>query len=463
MKTFRKSILGAALIAIGTGITPFIPNLQAEQSDSVFADWWTGKTATGNWFGIRNTLEDNGVDFRVAWRANFLAIVDGGLQQRGGFDQEINFDANVDLAKLTKWEALDGLSFTGNIRWRESTYSINQYSGTDSTFRPSAYTGGSGWRFRKFYLTYETPELFGIPEFLTLSAGWQVPTDLFLVQPESKLFVNQTIRTAKGINPNLPWGGSFSTWGGFLKVKPTEWFYLQSGMYLAYPFGTDPLNHALSFEGYQIDPSLNGIYTINEVGFTPTIGAAKLPGKYAAGFIYWGVEKSGFDRVPYDGNLQFYGQADQQLTREVSPDPEPSTATADGKSFKTPVSAAKPAKLNPQGLYFFSTINFAPPANNALPFYTLTGFVYKGLIPTRDNDQTGIAFAYGSYSFDAAQQDRARNVDPRSYQAVLEIDYRFQVNKWAYVQPTFQYIIRPGGRGNIENDTILGLHLGANF
>ncbi|MDX2080017.1 MAG: carbohydrate porin [Terrimicrobiaceae bacterium] len=446
MKNLRLTL--TALILLQTAALP-----SATLAEST--DWWEGKYASGDWLGVRDTLEDRGVDIRINWRANYLAIVDGGLEQRGGFDQEINFDVDVDLARLTRWEALDGLSFTGNLRWREATYSINQYSGTDSTFRPSAYTGGAGWRLRKFYLTYTTPELFGAKDLLTISGGWQVPTDLFLVQPESKLFVNQSIRTAKGINPNLPWGGSFSTWGGYVRVQPTSWLYAQSGLYLAYPFGTDPLNHGLSFAGYQLDPSLNGLYSINEIGITPKIGPDKLSGKYAAGFIYWGVENTGFDGTTRDGTFQFYWQADQQLFRERSPEPDGKT-----NADKNPV---QPAKRNPQGLYFFSTINFAPPVNNALPFYTLAGLVYKGPIPGRDNDQVGVAFAYGSYSFDAAQQDERRGRAPRTDQAVLEFDYRIQINRFAYVQPTLQYIIRPGARGLVENATILGIHFGATF
>lgn len=428
-------------------------------AQTALEDWWSGKYASGDWFGARDALEDRGIDLRFQWRANYLAIVDGGLQQRGGFDQEINFDANIDLAKLTGSETLKGLTATGNLRWREASESINQYSGTDTTFRPSAYTGGAGWRLRKFYLSYTTPEIFGIENFLTLSGGWQVPTDLFLVQPESKLFVNQSIRTAKGINPNLPWGGSFSTWGGYLRVQPTPWLYAQSGLYLAYPFGTNPLNHGLSFAGYQMDPSLNGLYSLNEIGVTPAIGPDKLAGKYAAGFIYWGVENTGFDGATRDGTIQFYWQADQQLFRERS-EPSPS----DGKAFagKNPV-PPKPRKRDSQGLYSFTTINFAPPVNNAMPFYVLGGLVYKGLIPGRDDDQTGVAFAYGSYSFDAAQLDESRGRAPRTDQAVLEFDYRIQLNRFAYVQPTLQYIIRPGARGLVENDTILGLHFGANF
>ena len=459
-KLSLAGVVTLASLPLGTALAGSAEPPPPTAEKSALAEWWDGRQATGNWFGVRDSLQDRGVNFRADWRANFLAIVDGGLEQRGGFDQEIRFELTVDAAKLTKIDNLDGLSFTGDVRWREGTYSINKYSGTDSTFRPSAYTGGAGWRFRKSYATYTTPELFGIPEFLTLSGGWQVPTDLFLVQPESKLFVNQTIRTAKGINPNLPWGGSFSTWGGYAKIEPTDWLYAQSGLYLAYPFGADPMNHGLSFQGYALDPSLNGLYSLNEIGVTPQIGPEQLPGKYAAGMIYWGVEKTGFDGVPYDGNLQFYWQADQQLFREKSIATSSSGAGSEGG--KNPVAAVKPKK-DEQGLYWFSTLNFAPPENNLMQFYAMGGLIYKGVIPGRDKDQTGVAFAYGNYSFEAANVDREKNRDPRTYQAVLEVDYRIQLNRFAYVQPVFQYIMNPGGRGLVANDTILGLHMGVNF
>ena len=58
-----------------------------------------------------------------------------------------------------------------------------------------------------------------------------------------------------------------------------------------------------------------------------------------------------------------------------------------GRKFKETVKPSKP-KLNEQGLYFFSLINFAPKYNNPLPFYFQTGLVYKGIIPGRDQDQT---------------------------------------------------------------------------
>lgn len=467
MNPLRSAALGFAILVSLIVISPRTASAESEAKESLLSEWWNGRYASGNWFGLRDTLEDRGINFRVNWRGNFLAIVDGGLQQRGGFDQQINFDLGVDFAKLTGWEGIEGLTFTGNIRWRGATYSINPYAGTDATFRPSAYTGGAGWRFRKFYLTYVTPELFGIENFLTISGGWQVPTDLFLVQPDSKLFLNQTIRTAKGINPNLPWGGSFSTWGGYLRVEPVDWFYAQGGFYLGYPFGNDPFNRALCFAGYQIDPSLNGIYTIAESGFTPEIGASKLPGKYATGFIYFGVPNTAFNGQEYDGRFQFYWQADQMLFREPSrPGDKEISAHALSEDEKKDLAENildERLPLADQGLYFFSTINYAPSINNPMPFYVLTGLVYQGIIPGRDDDQLGVAFAYGSFSQDEQQQSLSNGDVPRNYQAVLEFDYRIQLNRWAYVQPNLQYIVRPGGRGLVPNDTIIGLQFGANF
>ena len=141
--------------------------------------------------------------------------------------------------------------------------------------------------------------------------------------------------------------------------------------------------------------------------------------------------------------------------------PSDGKSVTDGKSIQE-VKPSKP-KLSEQGLYFFSLINFAPKYNNALPFYFHTGLVYKGLIPGRDQDQVGVAFAYGNYSYYKQIADEDRGRTPQIYEAVLEFDYRIQVNKWLYAQPVVQYIIRPNGTGLVENATVLGFQLGLIF
>jgi porin len=59
--------------------------------------------------------------------------------------------------------------------------------------------------------------------------------------------------------------------GGYLKVKPFDWYYAQGGLYLAIPEGAATANHGLDFQGYRPNPDLNGLYFLAETGFTPKI------------------------------------------------------------------------------------------------------------------------------------------------------------------------------------------------
>ena len=481
MKTSSKlaglsiALLITGLQGVHAGQTTSATSSSTEEestSGSPFQTWWQGKYATGNWFGVRDTLAKYGLTLGGEIKGNFLAIVDGGLDQRTGYDQEIKFRGTLELDKLTGWEAIKGLSLYSDVRWRDGT-GVNKFSGASSTFAPSTFQGGKQWRLLNAYATYTTPKAFGIKDFFTISGGWQNPSDIFIKQPESKFFLNNTLTSGRGISANgIPWGGSYAAWGGYARVKPSDWSYVSSGLYMAIPNGTNTRNHGLDFQGWRQDPELNGLYWITEVGLTPKIGPSQLPGRYAAGFIYWGVENTSFFGATYDQKVLLYWQADQMLFREPSEEaPVLGKGPSDGKSlvddkddksFKAPV-PGKP-KLNDQGLYFFSLINFAPKYNNALPFYFHTGLIYKGLIPTRDEDQLGVALALGNYSYYQILADRDDgDFVNQTFEGVLEIDYRVQINKWAYFQPSFQYIIRPGGTGLVTNDTIFGFQFGVTF
>ena len=222
---------------------------ESEPKRSALESWWNGKYASGNWFGVRDTLEDHGLKLGVEWKANFLWNVDGGLEQRFGYDDEWKFRGTLDFAKATGWEAIEGLTAYSDLRYRGGA-GVNKWVGASSQFAPSTFQGGRLWRFQQVYLTYTTPELFGIKEFLTLSGGWQNPTDIFINQPLNKFFINNTFTSNRGIGANgIGWGGSYSAWGGYIKVKPVDWYYLQSGLYMAIPDASTPSNHGLFFAG----------------------------------------------------------------------------------------------------------------------------------------------------------------------------------------------------------------------
>lgn len=424
-------------------------------------EWWKGKGAAGDLFGIRPTLEDRGLDFGGHWSSLYAGVVDGGLQHRGTFVEQVRFELEVDFAKLTGWEALEGLTGFASVRWRDGVL-INPFVGTTSLFSPVSFRSGHGWRIMPFFLTYETPELFGVKELLTISGGWQNPyDDIFAYLPESKFFRNNGINANKGISANdIEWSSSYAGWGGYLKVKPMDWFYTMAGLYMAFPEATNTGNHGLSFEG---SPGNNGLWFLHETGVTPKLGAAQLPGKYFFGWYYWSLDVESFDNATHThtGRFGFYWAASQMLWREPSPAVLEETGMG-AKSVKSTAIEAKP-KLSDQGLRAFAWFHYAPSYTSFRPFYFFTGLIYRGLIPTRDQDQFGVAFAYGNFS-EFSQANQEANNDPvQTYEAGLEFDYRIQINKWLLVQPLVQYIIRPGGAGLVDNATVLGMYFRVAF
>ena len=65
-----------------------------------------------------------------------------------------------------------------------------------------------------FGLTYTTPELFGIKDFLTVTGGWLQPQKEFIGAAPLQALCKQCLREFQGYRVNIPFSSSFSTWGG---------------------------------------------------------------------------------------------------------------------------------------------------------------------------------------------------------------------------------------------------------
>ena len=412
-------------------------------------NWWNGKKVTGDWFGLREPVADNGITLGGTWRGLYFGIADSANGSGNAFTQELLFSGRVDFLKLTKAQTLDGLAGFIEGRWREPGYNANPNNivGGSPLFNPSRFSGGLGWRLVTFGLTYTTPELFGVEDLVTVTGGWLRPQREFINQPLSGLFANNAMAVAKGLGGNIPFSASFSSWGGTLLVEPADWQYTKLGLFMSYPEATQSSNNGLMFQGYTPDPSQNGFFFMGESGFTPKIGPDKLAGRYAFGTYFYEEDNPQFGTSKYG----FYWQADQMLYREPS----------GGE------------KLSDQGLSLFSLATFAPNGyNNNYPFYFQSGLVYEGLIPSRDRDQLMFGIAFGQYSDKV--QDAARNNKNKKTKksqplpvpgntTFLEAGYRIKVSGWSYVQPFVQYIVQPNGTTAVANATILGLFIGTEF
>ncbi|HEY5753251.1 MAG TPA: carbohydrate porin [Chthoniobacterales bacterium] len=404
-------------------------------SESAVRRWLNQPLATGNWNGLRDQLVDSGVTIRFGWKGLFNSVVDGGLLQNpASFQQEWKLSLSLDLEKIA---GIPGLSFDGVFRYRDGLNATGLVGGSP-LFSPSYLEGGKGFRLTTLAITWKSQDLLWTKDAILVRAGWIRPVDTFIVQNENRFFGNNAF-TTNGI-ASLPWSGSYTSWGGELRVKTADWHYVQLGLYSAFPGTTTKKNNGLDFDG--VPYTDRSLFFIAETGFIPKIGPDQLPGKYAAGMFYWGVENSGFDGVQYDANTSFYLEADQMIFRE------PSTG----------------GKLNSQGMYVFNLLTLSPPENSTFSVFVETGFLYQGLIPGRDADKLGFGFAWAQYSPDRIEARRAEGKTiQRIYEAVFELGYRVQISKSFWFQPYIQYILNPNGENQIRNATVLGFHTGMDF
>ena len=116
--------------------------------------WLNGKYATGNCLGLRDTLEDHRLKITGGWIGVYYGVVDGGRRNVRGsfFDEEIKFIGELDFAKLTGWEPLEGLKAFAEVRWRDGL-NPNLRVGASPNFQPSHFQSGKQWRLMCFGLT----------------------------------------------------------------------------------------------------------------------------------------------------------------------------------------------------------------------------------------------------------------------------------------------------------------------
>jgi carbohydrate-selective porin OprB len=462
VRNFGELLAGTA----GTIAGPRRAALEKDRS-SPFLDWWNGPHMLGGTgqFGpqIRQRLKACGLTFDANYQGALFGVVDSQGGSRGFWNEQLTVSSALNLGRLLENSTLQGTTLFGSIRYRDSwpESNPNEFVEANGMFNPSNWQSGAQFRVLNFGVEFDSAEFLPLEHMLVVRAGWLQPQKEFIDQPLSKLFLNNAINSAKGVGGNIPFSSSFSTWGGTITFRPLPNWYYKQGLFMSFPQATASGNHGMAFEGFAQDPSRNGLFAMGEAGFTPKIGSQQMPGKYAFGWYYYGLpgqQAKSWNGTPVSGQYGFYFQADQMLHRE-SVAVAPETASF-GKSILPSKKTVAPTEspLSDQGLKTFNLLTFAPgyARANVFPFYFQSGLVYTGLIPTRDRDLTMVAFGYGAYQRGVVHPDR-------TYSAVLEGGYRFQINGWSYAQPFFQYILRPDGTRQVQNATILGFMVGAVF
>ena len=419
------------------------------------SEWFDGNALTGDWWGVRNFLDDSGVELSASYTNNIAGNPVGGMTQSFAYADNFSFGMQLDFEKLIKWQgltltvsALDRNGSNLSARNIGNQFTVQQVYGTETVV---------------FYALVLEQRL--LEDKLGIKLGRFSTGDDFASSPLYWLYMNNGI---DGNPQALPVNTAFtsypaSVWGARLRVDPSPEWFAMGGIYQATSLNL--------YRDHGLDWSINnsdGVLMIGQVGWTPEFfkkpaaaskpsdgkslaegktvrpvspdaGMQGLPGHYWFGAYYspWQFAQFGSTETA-SNSYGFYWHADQMVWQE-----EPGSD---------------------QGLTLWSAFVLSPQQNiSKLPFQVNSGIVYKGLVPARDHDTTMLGFVYGNFSDDYAGTVAATGAGMPSYEIALEAGYRIQVTKFAYIQPNVQWIINPGGTGNIPNALVLGAQMNVTF
>jgi porin len=395
----------------------------------------------GDWNCLREELENEGVLFSSTFTCDVLGDVAGGMKQGGRYDHSMGWDVNFDLEKFV---GMVGTQFHISGLWRAGQNLSKAVVGNDIVC--STIFGNEQFRF---YFLYLEQDLFD--KRLNVRLGRIAAGDDFATSPLYGIYVSNGI---DGVPITIPINMFFSvyataTWGARAKFNINEDFYTFSGIYDG--------DKGVSYNDlYGFDFSLRlkqGLAFAQELAYAPAkgIGPGQLPGHYKAGIYYNGAtcrdlysdingnsySVTQLDRKKHIGNYNVYIHADQMIWRE--------------KGTKD------------QGIIPWTCAVLGDQNINKFPFFLMGGLVYKGMVPTRDNDVTAVGLMYAKYSDKLKESQQSAGSSPQQYEIALEFTHRVQITKWMYFQPDLQYIIQPGGTGNIDDALVIGFQAGLTF
>ena len=430
-------------------------------------EWWNGDTASGDWWGTRTWMaEDLGIEFALNYTANIAGNPVGGIYQGFTYTDNIGFGARLNLEKLIGWH---GAALTVSGLDRNGTSLSQQYIGNQFTVQ-QVYGGQTAM----LYALYLTQKMWD--DIAELKVGRFATGDDFASSPLYWLYMNNGI---DGNPQALPVNGQFSAypwavWAARLRLDPSPEWNAQLGIYQVSERTFVPYYHGVNM-GFQAS---DGVMLIGQLGWTPEFFKRSVP---ATDYDTGGGQSS---IAPSRGRLKFSSD-NKAVADHTKMKGYPghywfgayyssweypqfgvsnTTPNAYGLYWHADQMVFQETPGSDQGLTLWTAFVLCPQQNiSKVPFQWNAGTVYQGLVPGRDKDMTVFGLAWGNFSSDYSSAGDAYEGLPASYECALEWGYRIQFNKFFYVQPDIQYIIRPGGTGSIPNALVLGAQIGVNF
>jgi len=393
---------------------------------------WNQDTLTGNWGGLRTTLQNDGISLGLQEQSEVWDNLEGGQRQGVTYDGLTTASLRIDLDKLAGWNGATffvdffqihghGPSGTmvGNLQF------VSNIEATDSN---------------KLYDLWLEQSLGR----LNVRIGQEGASDEFMIADDATLFINSSFGYAALPNTDLPDGGpNYPLATPFVRVryKATDAITLLTGVYNGDPAPAGPGDPQLrdhNGTAFRLNDHVllfwEAWYSRNKGDNTPG-----LPGTYKLGVWY---DSARFPDVLYDntgrslaspasdgmalahdGDYAVYGIADQTVWRRPGDSGE--------------------------SLAAFLQVMGAPDDRNICNLFIEAGVNWKAPFG-RGNDAAGIALSYegiGGAARRYSEELAAFTGSGKTYatnETVIEATYNYQVAPWLALQPDAQYVVNPG-------------------
>jgi len=418
----------------------------AFSAGDIFADDVSpNQGVTGDWGGLRTKLYQDGVDFQLGFVTEAAYNVTGGDSNLLRNANQFAFGVTLDTDKLV---GLKGGKFQITITDRNGqNLSADANLGTLMQVQ-EIYGRGNTFRWTQFW--YQ-----------------QLLFDNMLDVKLGRMGVGEDFMSFSCYFQNLSFCGSLpgnivstwynwpvSQWATRLKLNVTPEWYGQIGFY-----NINPENIQTS-DVFKLNnpPGTIGTLIPVEVGWTPKLFEARLPGAYRLGYWYDSsnqpnvflaangqplVLSPGVPALMESSESGWYAMAQQQVT------------TVHGDASR--------------GLTLFANFVQADRDTATIDQLIIVGLFYTGPLNARPQDDIGFAVGRTHVNNNVAQGQQLQNANGLGPVAVesseypVELYYTFYIGNWLSLRPNIQYIVHPGGTSQNDNVLVLGLKAGVKF
>ena len=377
-------------------VTRPIPNSLATFTHNLL----TRNNLTGNWWGALGKLQTDGITPSVTLLQAASENFSGGIRTNR-IDWRYRLDATLTLntQKVFGWKGgsafVDFMAHGGQNPANDLVGALQAISAIDQNpdtrldqiwYRQEFLDDKLWFKIGRIDATYDLDHIRDAQPFLNGSFGFSPSIFVF---------------------PSYP----FSAWGGEFSWQPIHLLTFRGGLFDGNTSNTLPA--IPSNNPYAVENPY-GLFALSEESLNWNLGEPRLHGTLTFGQWYHSGSFQTYSGGTRRNACGFYGYIDQTLWK---------VRHSDGQDASR--------------IGAFLQYGWANDRLTEIDQNLSGGLRWRGLIPTRPDDNTGIGSTWIHISPYAHT--------PKSYELSIEGFYSAQLTPWLNIQPDLQYVVNPGG------------------